>query len=86
MCNLYTFKLSREEVRHLLAHYKLIGKEWGETFGKEMDSLNASGDVYPKYTAPVVIEHSGEQILDHMRWGMPGPVIPGEKSTRPKFS
>jgi hypothetical protein len=28
---------------------------------------------YPKYTAPVIIEQGGKQLLDHMKWGMPGP-------------
>jgi len=85
MCNLYTMKLSRDEVRHLMAHYQLIGKEWGEIYEKEMEGLNTTGEVYPKYTAPVVIEQGGVQVLDHMRWGMPGPMLPNEKSTRPKF-
>ncbi|MBX9942943.1 MAG: hypothetical protein K2Y40_02580 [Reyranella sp.] len=35
MCNLYTLRLSRDEVRHLLKHYKLIGKEWAEVMAPE---------------------------------------------------
>ena len=31
MCNLYTYKLSRDEIRGLMEHYKLIGEEWAAT-------------------------------------------------------
>ena len=85
MCNLYTYKLSREEVRGLLEHYKLIGRQWSEAFANETAGLNESGNVYPKYAAPVVRLQDGEQILDRPKWGMPGPVLPAEKSTRPRF-
>ncbi len=85
MCNLYPHKLSRDEVRHLIGHYKLIGQQWSEVFEKEASTLNSSGDVYPKYPAPVVVVEDGKQTLDHPKWGMPGPIIPGEKSMRPKF-
>lgn len=85
MCNLYTFKLSRDEVRGLLQHYQLIGQQWSEAFESEMAGLNADGRVFPKYPAPVVMVEDGKQILDHPKWGMPGPVFPGEKSTRPNF-
>jgi hypothetical protein len=30
MCNLYTYKLSRDEIRGLMEHYKLVGVEWAE--------------------------------------------------------
>lgn len=36
MCNLYTYKLSRDEIRGLMQHYKLIGTEWVEQFDKDM--------------------------------------------------
>jgi hypothetical protein len=51
----YTYKLSRDEVRGLLEHYKLIGTEWAEQFDKEMACKNDEALVYPKYQAPVVI-------------------------------
>ena len=85
MCNLYTYKLSRDEMAGLMQHYKLIGQVWAEDLAKAMQGLNASGEVYPKYTAPVVIEQNGVQVLDRLKWGMPGPFIPGQKSTRPRF-
>ncbi len=46
MCNLYNYKLSRDEIR---------GAEWAELFGKEMAGKNDEALVYPKYQAPVVI-------------------------------
>jgi hypothetical protein len=36
MCNLYTYKLSRDEIRGLMEHYNLVGVEWAEQFEKEM--------------------------------------------------
>jgi hypothetical protein len=36
MCNLYTYKLSRDEIRGLMQRYKLIGTEWAEQFDTEM--------------------------------------------------
>jgi putative SOS response-associated peptidase YedK len=88
MCNLYTFKLSREEVKHLLSHYKLIGKEWAEVFGKDMRETNESGFVYPKGTAPVVLMQDGEQQYERLKWGLPAwmpPPEPGKKPLRPRF-
>ena len=88
MSNLYTMALSRDEVRGLLEHYKLVGKEWSDLFAKDQSRMNESGLVYPKYPAPVVIVKDGVEILEKMRWGMPGPVFPpkpGAKPTRQTF-
>jgi len=30
MCTLYTLRLSAWEVRNLMQHYKLVGREWEE--------------------------------------------------------
>lgn len=85
MCNLYTYKLSRDEMRGLMQHYKLIGKQWTE-LENEVRGMNDDGRVYPKYSAPVVIEKSGKQSLERMKWGMVGPRLPWEKAdARPKF-
>lgn len=84
MCNLYTYKLSRDEVRGLLDHYKLIGQEWVEMFERDVVAAN-DVLVYPKYAAPLVMVRQGEQAVDRLKWGMPGPVFPGEKATRPRF-
>ncbi len=87
MCNLYTMKLSREEVHCLLEHYKLIGKDWAELFAQDQAAMNESGLVYPKYPAPVVTVQDGVERLEKMRWGMPGPVFPSKdgKVPRPSF-
>ena len=88
MCNLYTYKLSRDEIRGLMDHYKLIGVEWAAVFEKAMLGKNDEALVYPKYPAPVVIERDGKRVLDHMGWGMPMPLPPtrpGEKPKRPGF-
>jgi len=88
MCNLYTYKLSRDEIRGLLEHYKLLGVQWAEMFEQEMAGKNDEALVYPKYPAPVVIVRGGDRTLDHMGWGMPAPpapLKPGEKAKRPGF-
>ena len=61
MCNLYTYKLSCDEIRGLMQHYKLIGQQWAEVFEKEMAGKNDEALVYPKYQAPVVIVRNGER-------------------------
>ena len=33
MCTLYTPRLSAWEVRNLMQHYKLVGREWEEVTG-----------------------------------------------------
>jgi hypothetical protein len=43
MCNLYTLKLSAREVRNLMQHYKLIGREWEDVMGTRNDAL----EVFP---------------------------------------
>jgi hypothetical protein len=51
VCNLYTLKLSAWEVRNLMQHYKLIGREWEDVMGTRNDAL----EVYPNRPAPVVV-------------------------------
>src|SRR5712671_4591017 len=88
MCNLYTYKMSREEMRSLKVHFTLIGRRWADIFEKRMEGRNDEALVYPKYQAPVVIARDGERELADMGWGMPEPVHPlkpGEKPKRPAF-
>jgi hypothetical protein len=66
MCNLYTYGLSRDEIRGLLQNYKLVGQQWSEMFDREMAGKNDEALVYPKYPAPVVIVRDGRRELDHM--------------------
>jgi hypothetical protein len=47
MCNLYTYRLSRDEIRGLMEHYKLIGTQWAEQFSTEMDGKNDEALAYP---------------------------------------
>jgi putative SOS response-associated peptidase YedK len=71
MCNLYT--LAPWEVRNLIRHYTLIGRDFEEV----MRGRNESLDVYPNRPAPVVIEQDGEHIVrEDMLWGFP-PFKPG---------
>jgi hypothetical protein len=51
VCNLYTLKLSAWEIRNLMQHYKLIGREWEDVMGTRNDAL----EVYPNRPAPVVV-------------------------------
>lgn len=45
MCNLYTYKLSRDEIRGLMQHYKLIGQQWAEVFEPEMAGKNDEASI-----------------------------------------
>jgi putative SOS response-associated peptidase YedK len=66
MCNLYT--LAPWEVRHLIQHYRLIGRDFEEV----MRGRNETLDVYPNGPAPVVIEQDGQRIVrQDMLWGFP---------------
>jgi putative SOS response-associated peptidase YedK len=68
MCNLYTLKLSAWEVRNLMQHYKLIGREWEDVMGTRNDAL----EVYPNRPAPVVVVSDGQRIVrQDMLWGFP---------------
>ena len=71
MCNLYT--LAPWEVRNLIQHYRLIGRDFEEVMQARNDTL----DVYPNRPAPVVIEQDGQRIVrQDMLWGFP-PFKPG---------
>jgi hypothetical protein len=43
MCNLYTYKMSAEEMRGLISHYRLIGTTWTERMRTQNGPTN---DVY----------------------------------------
>jgi putative SOS response-associated peptidase YedK len=76
VCNLYTYRLSRDEIRGLLQHYKLIGREWAEVMG----GRNEPTDVYPNYEAPVAVLREGERVIETMRWGFPPPPAVASKA------
>ena len=69
MCNLYTTKLSRDEVRSLFRHRVLVETNY-------RDGMN----VYPNGEAPVmVLDADGKVAIKDMRWGFPPPPVFGSK-------
>ena len=80
MCNLYTLKLSAWEVRNLMQHYKLIGREWEDVMGTRNDAL----EVYPNRPAPVVVVSDGQRIVrQDMLWL---PTVQGRRWLRDQLS
>ena len=77
MCTLYTLRLSAWEVRNLMQHYKLIGREWEEVIGARNDAQ----EFYPNYEAAVAVIRDGQRVIETMRWGFPPP--PGVPSKAP---
>lgn len=69
MCNLYTYRVMPEEMAGLMAHFKLIGRNWAEA----MSRRNAPPeDVYPNRRAPVLVMQDGEPVVrEDMLWGFP---------------
>jgi putative SOS response-associated peptidase YedK len=65
MCNLYT--LRPWEVRHLIQHHRLIGREWAEVMSTRNDTL----DVYPNHQAAVVVDQDDQRVVREMLWGFP---------------
>jgi putative SOS response-associated peptidase YedK len=86
MCNLYTYRLSRDEIRGLMEHYKLIGTQWAEMFDDQVRAQNEPFEVYPNYLAPVVIDRDGKRVVERLRWGMPAPLLPPKKSGAPPLA
>lgn len=76
MCNLYTMRLSRDEVAGLLRHYKLVGRDFADAMAAKNDAAN----VYPNYEAPVLVVRDGERAIETMRWGFPPPPFTGSKA------
>lgn len=68
MCNLYTTRLSRDEVASLFRHRELIGTNFKD-----------EQRVYPNGEAPVmVLGADGRIAVKEMRWGFPKPpTVPG---------
>lgn len=64
MCNLYTLRLSAWNVRNLMQHHKLIGKELVEA----MRGRNEPKNFYPNYEAPVVVVRDGERVVETLPW------------------
>jgi putative SOS response-associated peptidase YedK len=78
MCNLYTYRMTAEDMRLLKSHYNLVGREY-------LDVLQTRNDeVWPNYQAPVIINQaldergailaSPKRVIEPMLWGMPAPA------------
>ena len=66
MCNLYEYDMTEEDMRLLIEHYKLVGRNWSKIT-----------KVYPNYEAPVVVD----RVVETMRWGFPPPPFVKAKAT-----
>lgn len=58
MCNLYRLETGPEALAHFAKAIITKPVEWGSF-------------IYPRYEAPVVLEHEGERRIGPMRWGFP---------------
>jgi putative SOS response-associated peptidase YedK len=72
MCNLYTWKMTAEQMRALKLHYQFIGTprtEWEERQRRQNEPIE---DVYPNKRAPVAVLQNGEHVVrEDMLWGFP---------------
>lgn len=69
MCNLYTYRVMPEEMAGLIAHFKLIGREFAEVMRMKNDP---DADVYPNRRAPVMVMKDGQPVArTDMLWGFP---------------
>ena len=55
MCNLYTYKMTAEEMRALKLHFLFIGTTWTEWEERQRRQNEPIEDVYPNKRAPVVV-------------------------------
>ena len=72
MCNLYTYKMSAEEMRALKLHFQFYGTTWTEWEECQRRRNEPIEDVYPNKRAPVVVIENGEHVVrEDMLWGFP---------------
>jgi putative SOS response-associated peptidase YedK len=72
MCNLYTWKMTAEEMRALKLHFQLIGTSWTEWQERQRRFNTPIEDVFPNKRAPVVVLQDGEHaVREDMLWGFP---------------
>jgi putative SOS response-associated peptidase YedK len=67
MCNLYDYEMTPEIMASIVAHYRLVGREWLEVLRTN------DGKVYPKYDAPVGVLEGERLAARRMSWGFPPP-------------
>ena len=74
MCNLYTYKMTVEEMRALKLHFEFIGTTWSEWEERQRRLNEPIEDVYPNKRAPVVILQDGEHVVrEDMLWAFAEP-------------
>jgi putative SOS response-associated peptidase YedK len=72
MCNLYTYKMSVEEMRALKLHFQFVGTTWTDWEERQRRQNEPIEDVYPNKRAPVVVIENGEPVVrEDMLWGFP---------------
>ena len=72
MCNLYTYKMTVEEMRALKLHFQLIGTTWSDWEERQRRRNAPIEDVYPNKRAPVVVLQDGAHVVrEDMLWGFP---------------
>ena len=80
MCNLYTWKMTAEEMRALKLHFQFIGTTWTEWEERQRGRNEPIADTYPNYEAPVIVDQDGQPELRTMRWGLPPPSFVKSKA------
>ncbi len=69
ICNLYTYRVMPEEMAGLIAHFKLIGRQFADVMRMKNDP---DADVYPNRRAPVLVTQDGQPVMrTDMLWGFP---------------
>jgi hypothetical protein len=63
MCNLYTWKMTAEEMRALKLHFQLIGTTWTQWEERQRRQNEPIEHVYPTKRAPVVVIENGEHVV-----------------------
>lgn len=72
MCNLYTWKMTAEEMRAFKLHFQFMGTTWSDWQERQRGQNEPIEDVYPNKRAPVVIlQDGGHVVREDMLWGFP---------------
>lgn len=72
MCNLYTYKMTADEMRALKLHFQLIGTTFTAWEERQRRQNQPIEDVYPNKRAPVIVIEDGEPVVrEDMLWGFP---------------
>lgn len=72
MCNLYTYKMTAEEMPALKLHFQFIGTTWSDWQERQRRRNEPIEDVYPNKRAPVVVVQDGAPVVrEDMLWGFP---------------